>query len=240
MGKNKLIGLLLIFGLGAAPWARAQQSVRILSLRGEVKVRRGLEETWHAARAGMLLRELDTILTGETGEVELQITGDTTFRLGSNAILDVSDLRKITERELFLYLMSQKVRDMETPTRKAPLQQESVSVVRGEKKTPGETPAVSEAQRRRWRLEANGALALYSQDLFPNAILKYYRILEKYSKIPDCGEIHFYLGRAFEKIDEPGRALEAYRAAEQRVQAEACGSSRRSEEITNSIRRLKK
>ena len=243
MSKTKIFSFLLILGLGAAPPAPAQQKVRILSLHGDVQVRRGMDEDWLPARSGMLLRELDTILTGEAAEVVLQITEDSTFRLGENCILDISDLRKITERELFLYLMSQKVKEIDAPVHPAPLRQESVSVVRGEKKHLTEAASMSGALRRQWRLEVNGARALYGQGLYPNAILKNYRILERYYTIPDCGEVHFYLGEAFEKLDERGRALEAYRAAEQRLQAGDCGApafDRRAEDIAKAIRRLKK
>ena len=59
----------------------AESSVRIKSSSGDVKIRRGVEETWHPASAGTELEEIDSILTGEAGQVVLELTGGGTFRL---------------------------------------------------------------------------------------------------------------------------------------------------------------
>src|SRR3990172_5481601 len=87
----------------------AQASVQIIKVKGDVKIRRGMEENWQPASAGAWLDEIDTILTGEATEATLAIKDGKLFTLGSNAVLDVADLRQITESELFLYLMSKKI-----------------------------------------------------------------------------------------------------------------------------------
>ena len=115
--------------------ATAEISVKIIHLGGNVKIRYGLEENWNSASVGILLKEIDTILTGENSEVVLKYEDGNTFQLDSNAMLDIGDLRKIYEKELFLYLMSKKVDQIETNDEKTPLRIGNVSVVHGESKS---------------------------------------------------------------------------------------------------------
>ena len=80
-----------------AHWAFA--GAKIIEISGSVKVRRGLEEVWQNATVGMLLEDIDTILTGLNSEVVLETADMTEFRLRESSVLDVSDLRKITKQE---------------------------------------------------------------------------------------------------------------------------------------------
>ena len=67
--------------------ATAEISVKIIHLGGNVKIRYGLEENWKSASVGILLKEIDTILTGENSEVVLKYENGNTFQLGSNSMI---------------------------------------------------------------------------------------------------------------------------------------------------------
>ena len=94
--------MLLLAGVAVCPCVWAGTGVKIVKLGGEVKVRRGLEERWERAQLDMLLDEIDTILTGENGETVLSFGEGAVFKLGSNSVLDIADLRQITAQELSL------------------------------------------------------------------------------------------------------------------------------------------
>jgi hypothetical protein len=132
-----------------------------------------------------------------------------TFHLGSNAILDIGDLRQITKQELFLFLMSEKVDRIKPRKMRTPLRLGNISVVHGAapmekaKNRGRKKPAV-------WQQEFNGAMALYEQDFYPNAILKLHKMQVKYPWVNDCGRPDFYLARSFEELNEPGQAFDAY------------------------------
>ena len=192
-------------------YAAENDGVVVTRVKGDVKVRPGLEESWHTAVVGMLLKEIDTILALE-GEVELKMQSGLVFRMGSNSILDISDLRKITRKEMFLYLMSEKVSNIKSPSEKTELQIGNVTVVHGTRKS-GDSSNSDLSSNTKWLQEFNGAKALFNQDFYPNAVVKLHKILSQYSDIQDCGEIHFYLGKAFEKMDEQGQALDAFEEA---------------------------
>ena len=207
---NILGGLLIGLPLLAEP------AVRIAGIRGDVRVRRGLEESWSAAGVGMQLKPLDTIFSGEASEVVLLLEDGTRFTLGGNAVLDVGDLRRITERQMFLFLMSQKVGRIAAPDSASKIHIANVSVVRGsQKQVNPESSANSDPQS--WIREKNGAKALLEADLFTNAVVKSHKILQRYPAVLDRGEIQCLLGKAFESLKETGRAVDAYQAALEQV-----------------------
>ena len=210
--------LLILAGLLSFRSMPAEPAVRIAAATGDVRVRRGLEESWTPSGADTELKPLDTILCGEASQAVLVLEDGTRFTLGGNALLDVSDLRRITERQLFLFLMSQKVGRIAASDSSSVLHITSVSVVRGARKETGvEPPPASDL--RLWTRERNGARTLFDAGLVPNAIIKYYKILQRYPSADDGGEIHCSLGRAFEAIHETGRASDAYRTAQERLNA---------------------
>ena len=229
--------------LGQAQLAVSKPGAKIISLSGEVKVRRGVNETWQPARIGMLLEDIDSILTGEASTVLLQTQQGNHFKLGGNAILDIADLRRITRKELFLYLMSEKVHRIEPRKEKTPLRIGNVSVVHGVRpETRKANRAVLGGQFDSWRREVNGAKALLSQKLYPNTILKLRRIREKYAHVRDCGESQLYLGQAFEALEMHGQALDAYQAVLAEINAQGCEKPQarsRQHDARNAIDKLK-
>jgi len=195
---------------------------KIIQIKGEVKVRCGLEENWQPAMVGMLLKDIDTILAIENAEVLLEIGDGITFRLGGNAVLDIGDLRKITERDLFLYLMSEKVDTIKPRKKPIKLRIPNVSVVHSEFRDGKASLEQTKPDSSWWRRETNGARALFAQEFYPNAAVKLHKILKKYPNITDCGETHFYLGKTFEALNKPGQALEAYQNVLDRSKNDIC------------------
>lgn len=194
-------------------------AVRIAQLNGEVKVRRGLAEDWEPAQAGMLLENIDTILTLEQGEVLLQLDENVTFRLGGNAIIDIGDLRKISEKELFLFLMKSKVEKLPVREQKIPLKIANASVVHGESRAASAEVVTGQSQ---WKTELNGVRAMFQQKFYPNSIIKLHKIINKYTILPDCGETRFYLAQSLEQVEKNGQALEVYQSVEYQVLRDSC------------------
>jgi tetratricopeptide (TPR) repeat protein len=221
-----------------AEFAPAATAVKIISLSGDVKIRRGVEENWQHAAAGMWLEEIDTILAGEAANVTLELRDGAIFRLGSFAILDIADLRKMTERELFLYLMSQKVHQIPTRQEKTRLHIGNVSVVHGESKARAAQGKATKDEQQSGVQETNGAIALYDQHYYPNAIVKLHKVLAKYPDSKDCGERYYYLGKAFEALNNPGQAVEAYKISLEQL-CDHPDSKQRAEEVRQAIARLK-
>jgi hypothetical protein len=209
----------------------------VVKINGEVQVRRGLDEKWQNAFVGMMLKNIDTILSLE-GDVVLKMDDGRTFHLGSHSMLDIGDLRRITRQEMFLYLMAQKVDKIQPRSEKTQLHVGNVSVVHGEKvlasaRTPGERASSN------WLWSLNAARAMYEQNLYPNTIVSLHKLLSRFSKPDDCGEIHLYMGRAFEKLGEAGQALDAYQLAAARcAPCQSAKADRIAAEAKTAIARL--
>jgi hypothetical protein len=202
-----------------------------------VRVRRGLEEPWSPAAAGTALKPLDTVWCGEASEAVLALEDGTRFTLGGNAMLDASDLRRITERQLFLYMMSRKIGRLTGDDSSGAIHIANVSVVRG-------SPAASQvastvADPSAWTREKNGARALLSAGFATNAAMKLYRILERHPEVEDQGELHACLGQAFETLNQPGRAIEAYQTALERISGNAPPVTERRTRMEAALVRLK-
>ncbi|MDZ7721738.1 MAG: hypothetical protein U5R06_02650 [candidate division KSB1 bacterium] len=215
----RLYKYLLILFLPGALVRLAYPAVTIENLKGDVRVRRGMSETWESARQGEELDLMDTILTGE-GRVVLERSDGLSFTLGSNSILDISELRSISRREMFLYVMSQKVQNIKTGD-STKLQNPNVSAVHGEEKSVhlGQTVDLE-----KWRLELNAARAMLDQALYPNSVIKCHKILNRYSDIQDCGTVSYTLARSFDQLDEPGQAIDHYQKAI--AQSQSCQRSK--------------
>ena len=215
--------------------AMAMPSTTIKSLQGEVQYRRGLEEEWHSASAGLELENIDTILTGE-GQVVLMLNDGSTFTLGANSILDIADIRRITKRDMFLFVMSQKVQNMEPRQQPSELRAENISSVHGERRREDESVATA-ATEPQWTRQLNAVKAMYDQELFPNSVVKLHKILNRYSTLNDCGEVNLYLGKSFEELEEFGQAIDHYQLALE--QAESCENAGNIvEQSRNAVRRL--
>ncbi|MHC4322537.1 MAG: hypothetical protein ACYST3_09720 [Planctomycetota bacterium] len=184
-------------------------NARIINMSGEVKVRLGVNENWQPARLNLLLEDIDTIWTGEDGTTILELDNGQQFKLSANSMLDIADLKKLDEQELFLILMKMKLGKIEIKKEKTPLRLGTVSVVHGTLKDSSELP-ISPAMLALVEPLKNGIRDLFKQSYYPNTILKIEKFYNQYSDIQDCGEFQYYLGHSFESIGQPGQAADAY------------------------------
>ncbi len=185
--------------------------VEIIKISGTVQVRHGLEEKWNLTLTGATLREMDSITTGPESEATLRTSDGLLFTLGANAMIDIADLRRITEQEMFLFIMSQKIEKLAAPGKKTGLEIGSVSVIHGIDKAtqiPAEMPDAASLVR-----EMNGALALQQQRFYTNAVVKYHKLLRQDRQPLRQSLIRYELGCCFEQLQQPGQALDAFQTA---------------------------
>ena len=201
---------ILFFFIFLAQIVRAEVSVKIIKSTGDAKVRFGLDEEWQKSAVGINLKEIDTILTGENGEIVLQFESGKKFMLGNNSILDIGDLREIQEQELFLFLMAKKVDKIEPRQEKTKLRIGDISSLHGSKKASDDTSQATLIDNLDADKEINGSIALYMQNYYTNTLYKLYNLLDKYKSKLNLGKVNFYIAKAFEALDKKGQALDAY------------------------------
>jgi hypothetical protein len=225
---------ILVFNI-CTTWA---DEVKILSMKGEVKVRRGVEEFWQPAILGQFLENIDTILTGEKGEVILKLADGTEFCLGPNAIIDISDLRKISDRELFLFLTREKLNNVERRSEPTPLRIGNVSVIHGASRDTQKT-SPTKLDDSAMEKTKNGIRALYQQDYHPNVIMKVKKVSQSELFKDNCGEFHYYLGSSLETLEKTGQATEVYHDVVTKHKNSECSRSSWIEQAKLGLERLK-
>jgi hypothetical protein len=188
----------------------ATADVTLVDVKGDVKVRYGIEEQWHPAKSGMVLKNTDTILSGNDGQVKLNLSNGKTFNMAGNTYLDIVDLKNITEQELFLFLMSKKIQRIEKPDSDNRLKISNVSVVHGVSQVQSESTEDTGKVSNWSKHETNGAVSLYVQNFFPNTIVKLTKIINKYSDSENKGKLYYYLAKSFDALDMKGQARENF------------------------------
>jgi hypothetical protein len=187
--------------------------IKIVEAKGKVMVRFGIEESWQKAKIGSVLKNIDSILSGEDGHVTLELEGGMKFKLGVNSVLDIADIREIQQRELFMYLMSQKIDKLETQDGNSPVKVGNVSIVHGDSKQVQKSDEAVSKKEDWYPFEVNGALALYDHNYYPNTIIKFIKIQNKYNPSRDGGKIDYYIGKSFEALNDGAQARDAYQKA---------------------------
>jgi hypothetical protein len=200
-------------------------SVKIIEVSGQVHFRQGVEETWQTAKPGILLEDVDSIISGKNGKAILETTEGRRFELGSNSQIDIADLRRLSNEELFLHLMKEKLKKIGSRQERTPLRVGTVSAVHGSSQDSSKNIPVTEKGIDPEPV-INGIRALFTQDYYPNTILKIHRFLNLYEVPSDCGELYYYLGYSFEELQQPGQAIEAYRTSIQAGHPADCTNSK--------------
>lgn len=228
--KNIFVLSILLF-----PVLLTAAGVKIVKVKGEVQIRKGLDEQWQSAKNGMVLEDIDTILSLD-GEVVMQLAEDITFVLGPKAMLDIADLRNISKEDLFLLLMSGKVKKIDTGGNRQGIKVSNVTVVHAESKLPKGTGQIKDDTEQRFIFALNGAKALFEQYYYTNAVAKLNQILNRFPDKDDCGEVYYYLGRSFERLSETGQALDAYNESLKRITPDC--KVRYKPELESAVKRL--
>jgi hypothetical protein len=212
--------------------------VKIVQSQGKVLVRYGLEESWQEAKIGTILKNIDTILSAENGYVVLELEDGMRFDLGANAILDIADIRQIQERELFMYLMSQKIDKLEPADENKKIRVGNVSIVHGQAKKGQKTEDLNADKEDWYPFEVNGAMALYNNQYYPNTIIKFIKIQNKYGAERDLGKIDYFIGKSFEKLDDSDQARDAYQRALDEVKKVDAPDQKWVDDAREALRRL--
>ncbi len=206
--KNIILFIFCFYLLGIA----ASVDVTLINVKGEVKVRYGIEEEWQPAKTGMILRDIDTILSGAGGQAKLKLNDGRIFELGGNSYLDIVDLKNIDKQELFLFLMSKKIEKIKKPDTDDHIKISNVSVVHGNSKTSSKHDSLENKSSDWSKQETNGAISLYIQKFYPNTIVKLKKIMSKYTVLDNQGKLFYYLAKSFDALDMKGQARESFQA----------------------------
>jgi len=209
MKKYAFIICLLV---GCSGLARAQDIV-VQRLQGDVSVRHGVTEVWTHVAVGDVLRPDDTMKTGRKGTAVLVAPvknsgGTKRISLPPEVIVDLSDVRELTQDELMLKLTMERVRASSYQWKNDDLHIPNASVVHGADRSSGAPLTDNDPQS--GILQWNGARVLYDNGFYSTCALKTMELFRLYPSVGGKFDNHLMAAEALEKANLRGEALTEY------------------------------
>lgn len=196
----------MVIMMGIIVTATATAGVVLQKVAGEVSVRQGVAEEWMPAKAGMQLGPETTIRTGEKSTAQLSASGKV-IRLPGAVIVDISDIRDLSQEELLLKLTMQKVR--EAPYHRKGDRQEipNATVVHGRDATGG--PGLPENNGVTGERLLRGTQVLYDNGFFSTCALKTMEVVQQYPSLKTFAT-GWLVAESLERAGLRGEALSAF------------------------------
>jgi hypothetical protein len=204
-GLRSLLTFLLLLLATAALGA---EHITLQKAQGDVAVRAGVAETWSTARAGDILKPDATLRTGKNGSaIILLAASNRRVTLPPEVMVDISDIRELTQEELMLKLTMEKVRASSYEWKNKEMNLPNTTVAHGEAKERKES--LVEPSPEAGVLQLNGSRALYDNGFYSTCALKTLDVLRRY---PSLGtfENRLLVAQALEKAHLKSEALNEY------------------------------
>lgn len=186
--------------------------VVLQKVQGDVRARHGVAEVWNAVSVGDVLRPNDTMKTGKRSNAVLlaRVEGkpDKRITLPADVIVDISDIRDLTQEELMLKLTMEKVRSSSYEWKTNELQMPNATVVHGQDRG-GDEP-LSENSAAIGLLQWNGTRVLMDNGFYSTGVLRAMEVFRLYPAIASVAGNRLQFADALEKAQLRGEAVAEY------------------------------
>lgn len=204
MKKLKIILLLLfIITLDIVP------QIKLASLKGDVKIRKGVSEEWQNIKANALLNIEDAISIGKKSMAVIEINKQKKITLPEESIVEIADLRDLTKEELLLKLAMDHILAVPQQDRQNDLMPAPSAIIHGEKKIN------SEDILKKGNLDIaiktlNGAKTLYSNNFYGSCALRIKEVLRLFPDLPKSADYKILAALALERAELYEEALNEF------------------------------
>jgi hypothetical protein len=189
------------------------EKVLLQKASGDVYVRHGVAEAWTRVAVGDVLKPDDSMKTGKKGSAVLIVDGAKRMMIPPDVIVDVSDIRTLTQDELMLKLTMERIRSSSHQWKDDEMNTPNAAVVHGAQPV---TAGLTENDLTIGKLEWNGAKLLFEYGYFSTSALKAMDILRRYPPLASAFENLMLVARALDRADLRGEALHEYAAIAKR------------------------
>jgi hypothetical protein len=225
---KKLIAFLIVL---TCCYTLTAGEITVKRVKGTVEVRHGVSEAWVRLNAGVSLGPECTVKTEKHSSLTIQVE-DRKVVVRERTMMDLADLREMSQEELLLKLA-------EADVRVAPSRDElddtpipNTTVVHGRNMAVPEITASNQNDIR--EMEVRGTKLLYNYGFYPTCILKAKQTMLYYPELKSRFEFRSMIGHALEKMGLKGEALSEYVS----ITNEKLSPSQR-KTVEGNIRRLK-
>ncbi len=188
--------------------------VVVQKVKGDVAVRQGVTEAWVAVRPGELLSPEATIRTGAQATAILLApqSGEGAavkpINLPPDVMVDISDLRDLSQEELLLKLTMERVRSTSYQWKNNELNIPRTTVVHGSDKSP--SAALAENDTAIGQFLLNGTRVLFENGYFATCALKMVAVMREYPQLGQRFDNRWRSAEALERSNLKGEARSAY------------------------------
>lgn len=206
-GIRSLIVFILL--LLAAGFAIGGEYITLQKIQGDVSIRPGVTETWIKAKSGDLLKADATVRTGqESSALILLSPTNKRISLPADVIVDISDIRDLTQEELMLKLTMEKVRASSYEWKNKEMNIPNTTIKHGDVKDKKES--LTESNTGLGVLQLNGTRVLYLNGFYSTSALKTLEILRQYPSLGIQYKNRLLVAEALEKANLKSEAMNEY------------------------------
>ncbi len=189
------------------------QSVVLHKAHGYVAVRHGVAESWNIAAPGDVLKPDDSMRTGKNASAVLIVNPTKRLVIPADVIVDISDIRDLSQEELMLKLTMEKVRASSYEWKNSEMNIPNAAIVHGY--PPAQNGTLAENPPELGTFEFNGVKVLYDNGYFSTSALKAMDVLRRYPSLGEKFENRLLVAEALEQARLRGEALNEYVALSQ-------------------------
>ena len=178
----------------------------VKAVKGSVEVRRGVMEDWKKVKIGDVLKPEDSMRTGPGSTATIE-SDKRSLRVPEMTILDISDVRQLTQEDFLLKLAMQNILAV-PPREKDDLSIPSATVLHGANVSKTDATVPSDANA--GEMELRGARLLYDNMYFATSILKSKETLRTHPELKSNFDARLTVATAFEKMKLTKEAITEY------------------------------
>ena len=202
---KKIIVLLIVFLLTAVA---ASADIKVTAIKGIAQVRHGVNEQWTSVSVGDILKPEDSMRSGKKSSITIMIDGKNRLIIPESAIIDISDLRRLTQEEFLLMLTMERVRSVPPQNHHDDFIFPHTTTLHGEHREMTATPLSSNPEM--GLMQLSGARVLYKHGFYATCILKTKQVFRLNPSLQKNVDIRFIIANAFEKMKLVRDALSEY------------------------------
>jgi hypothetical protein len=203
--KRILLIIALIIGVVSGVFAG---SVKVLMLKGTASIRHGVDEKWNPVTVGDLLKPEDTIELGKQSSAVLLVDGSKKLSLPENVIIDMADLRVLSQEEVLLKLAMEAVRAV--PKRENIYQTDIPRMTTVHGSNMEKNSSIINVSREMGLKQLNGTKVLYENGYFGTCILRTKDVTRQFPALPRAIDARLRAASALERMNLRLEALEEY------------------------------
>ena len=182
-------------------------NIKITAVKGDVAVRRGTSEIWTSVATGDILKPEDSMRLGKRSSATIITPDGHQLVVPELVLLDLADVRSLTQEELLLQLAMERVRAVPDRDRNNDLTIPRTTTVHGSNRGAGTTAVLPPEDG---TLVLNGVHMLFHNGFYATGVLRAKELFRLMPSLSTNVESRMMVASALEKMNVNSEALSEY------------------------------